>query len=58
MEDIVVIRLLFVAGVVGMAGLMALAAYAVERAGGWLAARNPAARGGTTATAIAARGTR
>jgi hypothetical protein len=44
MEDIVHIRLLFVAGLLGMAGVMALLASAAARFGEWLRARAGRAR--------------
>jgi hypothetical protein len=62
MEDIVQIKLLFVAGVLGMAGVMALLATAVVRLGEWLRARagrpRPSVVVRQTGKNIPARGTR
>jgi hypothetical protein len=62
MEDIVQIKLLFVAGVLGMAGVMALLATAVVRLGEWLRARAGRPRSSVvvrqTGKNIPARGTR
>ncbi|HEX9747803.1 MAG TPA: hypothetical protein VGB86_05290 [Methylomirabilota bacterium] len=62
MEDIVHIRLLFVAGLLVMSGVMALLALATLRLGDWLRARagrtRPAMGARQTAKDIPMRGTR
>jgi hypothetical protein len=62
MEDIVQIRLLFVAGVLVMFGVVAPLPYAVARLVDWLRARaeraRPATRARRTVSEMPARGTR
>lgn len=62
MEDIVHIRLLFVAGLLVMAGVMALLAFAAARLGDWLRARGrrtrPSMGARQTVTDIPVKGTR
>ena len=62
MEDIVHIRLLFVAGLVVVAGVMVLLAYAIARAGDWLRAcagrARPAGVTHGTVKSVPVRGTR
>lgn len=62
MEDIVQIRLLFVAGLLVMAGVMVLLAYAIAGAGDWLRAcagrARPAGVTRRTVKSVPARGTR